>query len=236
MAKKLYLIPTALSADSEYEMVPASTVSMIQDLRVFWVEEEKAARRFLKKAVPSLPIQECTLFLLNEHTHHGEIEENFKKCGDQDMGILSEAGCPCVADPGTEVVSWAHQYQWKVVPLVGPSSILLALMASGLGGQRFAFYGYLPKDKSQRLRKIKMLEDLSLREQQTQIFMETPYHNQVLLEEILSCCAPQTRLCIAVDLTAPTQEIKMMTIQEWRKGALPAIHKRPALFLMERRK
>ncbi len=228
---KIYLIPTALSSEN-IETIPSYIAPTIGHIRRFFVEEEKSARRFLKKIIPDFPIQECELFSLNEHTRKEELNEYLAKWKGKDVGILSEAGCPCVADPGAEVVSWAHEHNIEVVPLVGPSSILLALMASGLNGQSFAFHGYLPKDKSERMKKLKLLEQHSQRDRQTQIFMETPYRNDALLQEVLAYGRPESRLCLAVNLTLPEQWIKTMTIEQWRNSKIPSLNKQLVLFLI----
>lgn len=229
---KIYLIPTPISEET-FETTPASIASIIENLRCFIVEEEAPAQRFLKKLNPQLPINECQFFALNEHTPPREIENIFKETQNKDAGVISQAGCPCVADPGSEFILLAHKHNREIIPLTGPSSIVLALMASGLNGQNFAFHGYLPKDKDARLKKIKALEERSLKENQTQIFMEAPYRNQNLFEDILSCCAAQTLLCVAVDLTGPAQYIKTLPVKNWSKTN-PPLHKKPALFLMLR--
>lgn len=230
---KLYLIPTALSSEN-IETIPPYISTVILHIRHFFVEEEKSARRFLKKMVPELPIQECELFNLSEHTKKDELNEYLAKWKGKDIGILSEAGCPCVADPGADVVLWAHENNVEVIPFVGPSSIMLALMASGLNGQSFAFHGYLPKDKTERIKKLKTLEQHSQRDRQTQMFMETPYRNDTLLQDILENGRPETLLCLAADLTLPEQWIKTMTIERWKKSKIPSLNKRPALFLLGR--
>ncbi len=182
-----------------------------------------------------MPIADCSFLHLNEHTSATDIKAYFNEIPDQDMGVLSEAGCPCVADPGADLVLLAHAKGIEVVPLVGPSSIILALMASGLNGQRFAFHGYLSKDKNERLKKIKSLEHTSLQENQTQIFMETPYRNQTLFEEIITTCHPETYLSAAMDLTGPEQYTKTLTVHTWR-SLKPSFHKRPTLFLIQSKK
>ena len=228
---KIYLIPTTLSDEEAFTTLPDSVGVIIQRLQYFIVEERSTAERFLKKFYRSL--DGLTFFELNEHTPFKDVEAFFNQHKSQDLGILSEAGVPCVADPGSEVVLLAHKNNMEVVPLVGPSSILLALMASGLNGQNFAFHGYLPKDREERRKRIKMLEDRSLKEGQTQIFMEAPHHNQKTLEDVLAECDPRTFLCLAVDLTSARQWIKTLSIHEWQKMTVD-IHKRPALFLLRK--
>ena len=234
MPSKLILIPHPLSEEEPREdFLSACVMSLIENTRVFMVEEEKSAKRFLKKALPALSLEECAFFILDEHTPLAKAKRFFEEHFKTDIGIISEAGCPCVADPGAEIVRWAHQKDMEVVPLIGPSSIILALMASGLGGQNFAFHGYLPREQSLRREKIKWLQQRSFNEGQTQIFMETPYRNEHLFEDILAVCDPNTALSIAVDLTAPRQYIKTRSIQDWRKQKAP-LHKRPAIFCLGR--
>ena len=230
---KIYLIPTTL-ADHTLYTLPSYVTETISHVRIFLVEEVKYAQQFLKKINMQFPIAECTFHLLNEHTSRQEIEPLFKKILGQDFGIISESGCPCIADPGADIVLLAHQNNIEVIPLVGPSSILLALMASGLNGQNFAFHGYLPKEKEARRKKIKELENRSFHEQQTQIVMEAPYRNQNLFEDILSSCHSGTLLCIACDLTNTGQYIKTYPVKMWRNQN-PPINKRPALFLIQKR-
>lgn len=227
MSRKAYLIPTPISEDSSYEYLPKE----IRELRYFVVEEEKAARRFLKKAFPDFPLVEAQYLVCNEHSSAKEIQEIMKAINGQNFGVISEAGCPCVADPGSEIVLWAHGQNYEIVPLVGPSSIMLALMASGLSGQNFAFVGYLPKEKEARIRRLKDLEARSRKEKQTQIFMETPYRNQQIFDEVLQVCSPVTLFTVAVDLTAPEGKIRTSSIADWKrqKQNLP---KSPALFLI----
>ena len=229
MFMKIFLIPNTIS--EQYDLLPSAAALGVEHLRVFFVEEIKSARRLLKKINPSIHIDECVFFALNEHTPLEETQKNFQRAVDKDIGVISEAGCPCVADPGADIVLLAHQQGREIIPLVGPSSILLALMASGLSGQSFAFNGYLPKDRGERIRKIKDLEKRSTAEKQTQIFMEAPYRNQNMLEDILQNCQGSTLLCLAVDLTTPTQMIKTCAISEWKKQKID-INKKSALFLL----
>ncbi len=230
---KLYLVPNSINETSAISGIDKVNYSEIKDVRVFFVEEPKSARRLLKSLNAQFPFGECRFFDLNEHSNPKQIQEYAKILKEEDCAIISEAGCPCVADPGADLVFLAHQDQIEVIPLVGPSSILLALMASGLNGQNFAFYGYLPKDRQERSQKIKMLEDRSLKEKQAQLFMETPYRNQSLLEDILAAAQDKTLLCIACDITGPHQIIKTMSIKEWKKHPLN-IDKKPALFLLQK--
>lgn len=227
---KLFLIPNTIHEDSAH-LLPASISQAIRPLRLFFVEEAKSARRLLKQLDPGFPLQECAFLELSEHSKSAQIQECLSVLKKQDGGIISESGCPCVADPGSDLVLLAHQNNIEVVPLVGPSSILLALMASGLNGQNFAFNGYLPKEKGERLKKLKELEQRSKTEGQTQIFMDTPYRNQALLEDILSTCLPQTLLCVAQNLTGPGQSVKTQPVAQWKKQGME-LPKSPALFLI----
>ena len=231
MSRKLYLIPNTLTDQASINVLPAYLGLAIEQVRFFAVEEDKAARRVLKKINPQISFDQIVFVKLNEHTKPQDVEKILAEAGNQDIGIISEAGCPGVADPGAELVLLAHRRNWEVVPLVGPSAILLALMASGLTGQNFCFHGYLPKEKESRIQKLKMLEKRSTLEPQTQIFMETPYRNENIFEDILNSCGAETLLCIACDLSAPTQFIKTLPIKEWRSKKI-SLHKRPAVFLV----
>ena len=228
---KLYLIPNFLSNESKADVMASYIAQTIKDVRVFFVEEPKAARSLLKKLSPDFPLSECSYIDLNEHTSLKEVEGYFKEHAGRDMAIISEAGYPCVADPGSALVRWVHQAEGQVIPLAGASSIILALAASGLNGQNFAFNGYLPKDRDQRLKKIKTLEQRSSQEGQTQIIMETPYRNQNILEDLLSACNPKTSLCIACDITGPSQMIHTLSVDQWKRKALN-LPKAPTLFLL----
>ena len=230
---RLYLIPTPITPEYSFGSFSNNFPAESKNIRTFFVENEKSARQALKKIWPDFPIGDCQFILLNEHSSIEESLKFIRSKKEETLGILSEAGLPCVADPGAEVVLEAHRLGMEVVPLIGPSSIYLALMASGLTGQRFAFHGYLSKNKDERIKKLKALEQMSLREGQSQIFMETPYHNQSIWDEILQTLGEETFVCLAVDITAPTQFIQTRTIREWKKIPPPNIHKRPALFLIE---
>src|SRR3989338_1987714 len=231
MPGKLYLIPTLISEEAAAESISAPVVKTVGQLRIFFVEEEKTARRFLKKIIPGLPLPECVFYPLNEHTGAQQVKEYFQDIREKEAGIISESGCPCVADPGADIVLLAHKNHMEVIPLAGHSSILLALMASGLNGQNFAFNGYLPKEKNARVKKLRELERRSAVENQTQIFMETPYRNQNIFDEILEMCDPRTLLCVAVDITAPSEFIKTMPVDAWKVTKI-SLNKRPALFLL----
>ncbi|MFA5326157.1 MAG: SAM-dependent methyltransferase [Prolixibacteraceae bacterium] len=229
---KLYMIPTTLGDTSIERVLPPDLTGLISLVQVFIVENIRTARRFLKKVNPAIVIDDLTFFELNQHTDQKEISRFLEpnKAG-RDIGIISEAGCPGVADPGAEVVKLAHTKNIQVVPLVGPSSILLALMASGMSGQNFAFNGYLPIKNPEKAQQIKMLEKRMQTESQTQIFIEAPYRNLQLLNDLLSVCEPQTMLCVAADITLDTEFILSKPVSYW-KTHIPEIQKRPAIFMI----
>lgn len=228
----LYLIPTTLGDTAETaDVIPVKIQTIINQIDEYIVENEKSARHYLKKMCIQKPLQEIILHPLNQHTPQQELAGYLKSIGTgKNIGIISEAGCPGIADPGADVVSIAHERNIKVVPLVGPSSILLSLMASGFNGQQFTFHGYLPKERGERIRKLKELEKAA-QKGQTQLFIETPYRNMHLLEDILTSCASATSLCIACDITLPGEFIKTKRIAEWKKQ-IPDIAKKPAIFLI----
>lgn len=229
----LYLIPTTLGENAETaEVIPTKIYDIINNIDEYIVENEKTARHYLKRLGIKKPLQEIILHPLNQHTKPLEISTYLNAIQEgKNIGVISEAGCPGVADPGSEVVRLAHLNNIQVIPLVGPSSILLGLMASGFNGQSFTFNGYLPKERGERIKKIKELEKLVYNKNQTQLFIETPYRNMHILEDVLSNCEPKTRLCIACDITLPTEFIKTKSIGEWKKQ-VPDIAKRPTLFLI----
>ncbi|SOD41227.1 SAM-dependent methyltransferase [Nitrosovibrio sp. Nv4] len=229
----LYLIPAPLGKGDIAWTIPAAVRQCVAGLDRYIVEHPKTARQFLKQIDCVLPLQRISMQVLDEHTQAKEFENLLSPLLEgSDIGLLSEAGCPAVADPGAGLIRLAHQKKIRVVPLVGPSSILLALMASGLNGQRFVFHGYLPVETSKRAKKIIELEKDSIVRDQTQIFIETPYRNQKLLESITSCCRDDTSLCIACNLTLADEYISTKAIREW-KHALPDIHNKPAIFLLQ---
>jgi 16S rRNA (cytidine1402-2'-O)-methyltransferase len=208
-------------------------VKIAQRLDNFVVESEKSARHFLSTIKTIRPVRELNLNLLNEHTEQKDVNALLTPLlAGKDVGLMSDAGCPGVADPGAKLVELAHQKGIRVIPFVGPSSILLSLMASGFNGQQFTFLGYLPVDKTQRNQKLKEIEKRSLTNKETQIFIETPYRNQHMLEAIMSVCQPNTKLCIACDVSLTTELISSKTIASWRKSPLPDLHKRPTIFLL----
>ncbi len=229
---KLYLIPTTLGEGDFKKVIPSYNIEIIKTIDEFIVEEIKTARRFLKKIGFYLNFNDITFHILNEHTDKIDISSYLDSISlGKDIGLMSEAGTPCVADPGAEIVKIAHKKNIKIVPLIGPSSILLSIMASGFNGQNFAFVGYLPIKILERKRKIRELEKLVYQKNQTQIFIEAPYRNNQLLETILKTCYDETLLCIACNLTLADEFISTKTIKQWRKQS-PDIHKKTTIFLL----
>ena len=235
MSGTLYLIPNTLGEGDDTMLdavLPASVRAQASRLGYFVGENAKSTRVFLKRVGTTRPIQEIVIAELNVNTPPGQVDALLKPILEgEDGGLVSEAGCPAVADPGALLVARAHQRSVKVVPLVGPNSILLGLMASGLNGQSFAFHGYLPLEPAVRTKHLRELEQISRRGRQTQIFIETPYRNKVLLEALRATCAPSTLLCIAVDLTLPTEQVVSKPISSWKPDTLD-LNKRPAIFLV----
>lgn len=228
----LYLIPVTLGETEIYRVLPAYNSEIIISLRYFIVENIRSARRFLKQVDSSIDIDNLTFFTLNKHTTKEElsgflypIENGYS------VGVISEAGCPAIADPGADVVAIAQRKQISIIPLVGPSSILLSLMASGFNGQNFAFNGYLPIENEQRTKALKALEQKIFSENQTQLFIETPYRNNKMLEEIIKSCRPSLQLCIAANITLENEYIKTKTLREWKKN-IPDLTKKPCIFLL----
>lgn len=226
----VYLIPTVLS-EGHTDCLPAYILEAVKQCAVFFVENERTARRYLKTLWKEMVIDEKEWFNMKEATPEVEAAFLQKLKEEKTIGIISEAGCPGVADPGQALVHLAQQKGVKVKPLVGPNSILLALMASGMNGQRFQFVGYLPIEISERAKAIKSLEAESKQKDCTQIFIETPYRNNQLLETLLKTCHPGTRLCVAADITSEQEIIQTKTVQQW-KAAVPNLHKRPVIFLL----
>jgi 16S rRNA (cytidine1402-2'-O)-methyltransferase len=229
----LYLLPVTLGDDNISQALPPDVVKLAQGLEIFVVENEKTARRFLSAIKTTRPVRELTLATLNEHTTEKELPALLAPLlAGRNVGLMSEAGCPGIADPGAKLAELAHGKGIRVAPLVGPSSILLALMASGLNGQRFIFLGYIPSDKAARVSKLKDIEKTSQKHHETQIFIETPYRNQHLLEDILANCHPATRLCVACNVSLAGELIISKPISEWKKFDLPDLHKQPTVFLL----
>jgi 16S rRNA (cytidine1402-2'-O)-methyltransferase len=229
----LYLIPCTLGDTPPEWVLPQHVIELARKLSHFVVEQPKTARQFLSALKPEHAIQSLDLATLNEHTEPNEISDLLAPLlAGHDVGIISEAGCPGIADPGAVLVNLAHRNGIRVVPLVGPSSILLALMASGLNGQSFAFHGYLPIAETERKKAIAMLETESIRRNQTQLFIETPYRNDKMFSALLTQCRPATLLCVATDITLPSEQILMYSIKQWKIQPGPQLNKRPSLFLM----
>ena len=232
METALYLIPVTLGDTTIEKVLPSYNREIILGIKHFIVEDVRSARRFLKKVERSINIDELTFYTLNKHTSPEEISGYLKPLlGGESMGVISEAGCPAVADPGADVVAIAQRKNLKVVPLVGPSSIILSVMGSGFNGQSFAFHGYLPIEPAERIKRIKVLEQRIYTENQTQLFIETPYRNNKMMEDIVKNCRPQTKLCIAANITCEDEFIKTKTVKEWQ-GKLPDLSKIPCIFLI----
>lgn len=229
----LYLIPVTLGDDIITKALPPDVVGIAQNLDTFIVENEKTARRFLSAIKIAKPVREINLLVLNEHTTEKELPALLAPLlQGKNVGLMSEAGCPGIADPGAQLAALAHRQDIRVTPLVGPSSILLSLMASGFNGQRFTFLGYIPSDKGARVLKLKEIEKNSQRLNETQIFIETPYRNQHLLEDILANCNPATKLCVARNVSLQTELIISKSIAAWKQLELPDLHKQPTVFLL----
>ena len=226
----IYLIPNLLG-DSTLEVLPAQVSNILRSLTYFVVENEKSARKFIKLITPDKKQADLQIAVIDKHQFNSDFSNFLKPCMEgYSIGIISEAGCPGIADPGADIVRIAHQKGLKVIPLVGPSSLLLAMMASGLNGQNFAFNGYLPIDKQERKKTLKLLERKA-REGQSQLFIETPYRNQQMLSNLIDDLQTDTLLCIACDITLPTEEIKTLPIHLWKKENID-IHKRPTIFII----
>jgi len=228
---KVYMIPTTLGESTINAVIPKDVQQIIIDTKYFIVENIKTTRRFLKRVEREIDIDELHFFVLNKHTSPNELESFLTPALEgNNIGVISEAGCPGIADPGSDIVSIAHLKNLQVVPLVGPSSILLALIASGMNGQNFCFNGYLPKERNLRVRKIKELERLASNGV-TQIFMETPFRNNHLLEDLLKQCSPNTTLCIAANISLENEFIRSNKVNEWKK-TIPDLNKKPCMFLI----
>jgi len=229
----LFLIPVPLGPGNPETVLPPPVLQQIRPLKHFVVENAKSARAFLKAVGTEQPLQALQLEELSEHTKESALADLLAPLlAGQDVGLLSEAGCPAVADPGANLVALAQKHGIRVVPMIGPSSLLLALMASGLNGQRFAFHGYLPAKDGDRQKALRDLEKESQRLQQTQLFIETPYRNQAMFESLLACCQPGTRMTLATDLTLVSESVITRTIGQWKKETPPDIQRRPTVFLL----
>ena len=231
---KLYLIPVTLGEGNPFNVLPETVKRTIEFIDDYIVENEKTARKFIKSIHPEKVQATLRLSTLNKHTEVSEHNKMIQPCLEgKNLGLMSEAGCPGVADPGAVIVKLAHEKGIQVIPLVGPSSILLAMMASGMNGQSFTFNGYLPIDKGEKKSALKNLEKISQDKNQSQLFIETPYRNNKLLEDILQTLQPSTHLCIAADITLPTEYIKTLRIQDWKKVKTD-LHNRSTIFIIHK--
>lgn len=232
MEVALYLVPVTLGDTEIDKVLPVYNREIVRGIKYFVVENVRTARRFLKKVDKDIDIDSLTFYELNKHTSAEDVSAYVKPLIDgNSVGVISEAGCPAIADPGADVVAIAQLKGLKVIPLVGPSSILMSLMASGFNGQSFAFHGYLPIDKSDRVKKIKHLEQLVYSEKQTQIFIETPYRNNKMVDDLIQVCRPQTKLCIASNITCDDEYIRTKTLKDWKKSHVD-LSKVPCIFLL----
>lgn len=228
----LFLIPVELGDTPQERVLPPYNREVILGIRHFIVEEVRSARRFLKRVDKEIDIDSLTFYPMGKHADTALFTQYLKPLeAGEDVGVISEAGCPAVADPGADVVAIAQRKGYRVVPLVGPSSMILAVMASGLNGQSFAFHGYLPIDPADRIKRLKQLEARALQEHETQLFIETPYRNQKLFDVLCQTLRPQTRLCVAAGITTADEWIKTHTVAEWKRQQLPDLSKIPAIFL-----
>lgn len=234
MAGTLYFIPVPLTEDTTPQQVlPPDVIRQMHQLRHFIVENEKTARHFLGASGHPVPMREITLTLLNKDTPSKDLQKLLQPLQQGvDVGLMSEAGCPGIADPGAALAAVAHHKGIRVTPLIGPSSLLLALMASGLNGQKFTFLGYLPSEKNERIKTIKGIEFDSRKQQATQLFIETPFRNQHVLEDLISHLQAQTKLCVASNVSGKEELIVTKTVADWKKGSLPDLHKKPTVFLL----
>ena len=227
---KLYLLPVPITEENGHKHIPLYNSEIIKNIKVFIAEDAKTARRFLKGFAYPI-IQDAQILILNEHTKRGDVSVLITPLLEGiDVGLMSDAGCPGIADPGAEVITLAHQKNIEIVPLVGPSSIVLSIMASGFNGQNFAFVGYLPIDKTAKIKRIKELEHLAQKQNQAQFFIETPYRNEQMLESLLECLSPQTQLFIGRDITSNKQFLVSKSVVDWKKGQKPGMHKVPVVF------
>ncbi|MBN1598785.1 MAG: SAM-dependent methyltransferase [Bacteroidales bacterium] len=234
MKGKLFLIPSTIGDTQVDRVIPVYIKELIKDIRIFIVENERSVRRMLIKLGISTPIDEIQFLILNKHTPHNNIPGFLSSIQNENIGLMSEAGVPAVADPGSVIVDMAHKKGIRVIPLVGPSSILLAMMASGLNGQNFAFNGYLAIKHQERIRQIKNLEQRSESENQSQIFIEAPYRNNQLLKDIINNCSAVTQLCIASEITTDKEFINTKSIEEWRTK-IPDLHKKPVIYILHKK-
>ncbi len=230
----LYMIPTTLGENEPMQVLPQTVKETIENLDIFIVENEKTVRKFIKRISPEKKQSELILLPLNKHTDSSIHKQYIQPLLEgKNIGVISEAGCPGIADPGAAIVELAHKSNIRVLPLVGPSSILLALMASGMNGQSFAFNGYLPIDKNEKKNALKMFERLSFEKSQSQIFIETPYRNNQLLQDIIQTLNANTLLCIACDITLESETIQTKPLSAWKRSTID-LHKRPCIFIIQK--
>lgn len=235
MSAALYLIPVTLGETSIEQVLPSYNHEVIMGIRHFIVENIRSARRFLRQTDRTFPIDDTTFFEMGKHSDERAFSQYLQPLREgKPVGVISEAGCPAVADPGADIVGIAQREGLRVIPLVGPNSMIMAVMSSGLGGQRFAFNGYLPVDTTDRAKKLKMLETRAWTEGQTQLFIETPYRNEKMFQALLAALRPQTRLCIAAGITTQDEYIRTLRISEWKNTKLPDLSKIPAIFLINK--
>ena len=235
MPPALYLIPVTLGETPIEQVLPSYNHEVIMGIRHFIVENIRSARRFLRQTDKAFPIDDSTFFEMGKHADEKLFSQYLQPLREgKPVGVISEAGCPAVADPGADIVKIAQREGLRVIPLVGPNSMIMAVMSSGLGGQSFAFNGYLPVNPSDCAKRLKMLESRAWTEGQTQLFIETPYRNQKMLQTLFSCLRPQTRLCIAAGITTNDEYIRTLHISEWKKEGLPDLSKIPAIFLINK--
>ena len=235
MPAALYLIPVTLGETSIEQVLPPYNHEVIMGIRHFVVENIRSARRFLRQTDKAFPIDDCTFFEMGKHADEKQFSQYLQPLREgKPVGVISEAGCPAVADPGADIVRIAQREGLRVVPLVGPNSMIMAVMSSGLGGQSFAFNGYLPVDASDRAKRLKALESRAWTEGQTQLFIETPYRNEKMFQALVCTLRPQTRLCIAAGITTADEYIRTLPISEWKKTKLPDLSKIPAIFLINK--
>ncbi len=228
----LFLLPVSLGETNNHRLFPKLNLQLLEDLDYLVVENERSARRFIRSTGNKRDFDQLELILLDKRTKQHEISRPIQLLLEgKDVGLMSEAGCPGVADPGQILIAEAHKYNIRVQPLIGPSSILLGLMASGLNGQGFTFHGYLPIDKKDRIKKLRELDTAITKTGHTQIFMETPYRNEKLFDDVLKTCSANRKLCVAVDITLETEQIKTLVIAEWKANKI-SLHKRPCMFLL----
>lgn len=230
----LYLIPTTIGDNLPLEVLPISVKLIVEKIKIYIVENEKNARRSIKLLCPNKSQKDLIFYTINKYTDSNELPGYLNDCAKgEDIGVMSDAGCPAIADPGSEIVKIAHQKNIRIIPLVGPSSILMAMMSSGLNGQNFAFNGYLPIDKTEKKKRIKLLERTSFEKKQAQIFIETPYRNEKMLADLCQILHPETQLCVASNISTSQEYIKSQIVALWKKSKIE-LHKKPTIFIIQK--